>query len=120
MKIIVTSRGNDLSSKVDPRFGRASYFILYETSDNSFEVIDNNQNVQAAHGAGVQAAQVVVSKKPDMVVSGNFGPQAFEVLTAAGIKAATWAEGTVAEAVELAQNDQLTITNSATARGHRA
>ncbi len=117
MKIIVSSKGNDISSNVDPRFGRASYFIVYDTSDNSFEVIDNTQNAQAAHGAGVQTAQMVVSHNPAVVVSGNFGPQAFEILKAAGVNAVTWAEGTVADAVEKVKNNQLAYIEQATAKG---
>ena len=117
MKIIISSKGNDISSHVDPRFGRASYFIVFDTSDNSFEVIDNTSNAQAAHGAGVQTAQMVVPHKPAVVVSGNFGPQAFEILKAAGIKAATWAEGTVAEAIENVKNNQLAFVEKATAKG---
>ncbi|MDH3567576.1 MAG: dinitrogenase iron-molybdenum cofactor biosynthesis protein, partial [Desulfobacteraceae bacterium] len=31
MKIAVTSRGKDLDSPVDPRFGRAAYILVVDT-----------------------------------------------------------------------------------------
>ena len=118
MKIAVTSQGPDLTSKVDPRFGRAPYFLVFDTSDESFEVVSNEQNVNATQGAGIQAAENVAGKKVDMVVSGNFGPNAFRALEAAGIKAAQWTDGTVSEAIELARNDKLKISNKANVEGH--
>lgn len=118
MRIAVSSQGRDLDSMVDPRFGRTPYFIIYDTSDDSFEVLNNDQNVQAAQGAGVQAAQIVADKRVDIVISGNFGPKAFATLSAAGIKAATWAEGKVSQAIELARNDQLKPAGSPNVEGH--
>ena len=54
MKIVITAKGTALDSEIDPRFGRAQYFILYDTDDHSFSVLDNKQNLGAPQGAGVQ------------------------------------------------------------------
>ena len=118
MRIAVTSQGTDLSSKVDPRFGRASYFLVFDTTDESLEVVENSQNVNAAQGAGIQAAENIARKNVDVVVAGNFGPKAFRALEAAGIKAALWTDGTVSEAIELARNDKLKICDKANVEGH--
>ena len=118
MRIAVSSQGTELTSKVDPRFGRAQCFLVFDTSDKSLEVVENDQNVSAAQGAGIQAAENVAKKNVDMVVSGNFGPKAFRALDAAGVKTALWAEGTVSEAIELARNDKLTICDKANVEGH--
>ena len=118
MRIAVTSQGADLTSKVDPRFGRASYFLVFDTTDESFEVVENGQNVNAAQGAGVQAAENIARGNVDIVVAGNFGPKAFRALEAAGIKAAQWTDGTVAEAIELARNDKLKMCDKANVEGH--
>ncbi len=119
MKIAVSSQGVDSTSKVDPRFGRAACFLVFDTEDESIEVVNNDQNVNASHGAGIQAAEKVTSRNVDIVVSGDFGPKAFEALQAAGVKAAIWADGTVSEAIELARNNQLEILESASAGGKR-
>ena len=120
MIIAISSQGKELTSMVDPRFGRAQYFIVYDTSDDSFEVVANDQNVQAMQGAGVQAAENVAGRKVNMVISGNLGPRAFMALNAAGIKTATWSEGTVAEAIELAKADKLKLSDGANVEGHWA
>jgi predicted Fe-Mo cluster-binding NifX family protein len=118
MKIAVSSQGTDLTSPVDPRFGRAQYFLVFDTSDESFEVINNDQNVNAAQGAGIQAAENVARSNPDIVVAGNFGPKAFRALKAAGIKVALWADGSVAEAIELVRQNKLEIADQANVAGH--
>jgi predicted Fe-Mo cluster-binding NifX family protein len=110
--------GTDLTSSVDPRFGRASYFLIFDTNDESLEVVGNDQNVNAVQGAGIQAAENIVGKNVDMVVAGNFGPKAFMALDAAGIKVALFADGQVSEAIELAQKDKLKICNKANVEGH--
>jgi len=47
MKIAVTSKGKDLSSPVDPRFGRAAYILVVDTINFDFQVLDNDENVNA-------------------------------------------------------------------------
>ena len=118
MKIAVSSQGTDLESAVDLRFGRAPYFIIYDTDNQNLTAISNAENASSSQGAGVQAAQLVVGQKPDLVISGNFGPKAFAALNAAGIKTASWSEGTVKQAVDLAQSNQLKILDQPNVDGH--
>ena len=118
MRIAVAAQGSDVNSRVDPRFGRARSFLVIDTEDDSVEEVDNVQNLHAAQGAGIQAAENVARHKVDVVIAGNFGPKAFQALAAAGIKAASWADGTVVDAVELARNNKLTISDQANVRGH--
>ena len=118
MKIAVSAKGPDLSSHVDPRFGRAAYFIIYDTAGNAFEVLRNAENVAAAQGAGIQTAQLVANQSVDVVVSGNMGPKAFEALRAAGVRIVAWDRGTVAEAVELVRGGNFQTLDSANVQGH--
>ncbi len=118
MKIAVSSTGNSPDAAVDPRFGRAAYFIIYDTQTDQFVAIDNVQNLQAAQGAGVQAAQTVARQKVDVAISGNFGPKAFATLNAAGIKTALWAGGTVKDAIEQAKSGRLQFATRANVEGH--
>lgn len=100
MKVVVTATGEGLDSELDPRFGRASSFILFDTETGDTKAVDNSGGVQAAQGAGVQAAEVVSRLGAECVVTGHCGPKAFRALQAAGIEVYTGASGTVAEAVE--------------------
>lgn len=99
MKICVTSEGNNLDSKVDPRFGRCRYFIFADTDTLEFEALDN-PNIESMGGAGIQSAQLVAGKQVKAVLTGNVGPNAFQTLQAAGIEVFTNASGTIKEAIE--------------------
>jgi len=107
MKICVTSQGQDLSSEVDSRFGRGRYFIVYDDETESFEAIDNAQNVNAAGGAGVQSATAVAETGCEWVISGHMGPKALSVLRAADIRVATGASGSVADAISAFKDGKL-------------
>ncbi len=118
MRIAVASQGTDLDSKVDSRFGRAPYFVVYDTQTKESEAVTNSQNVNAAQGAGIQAAENVTAMNVDLVIAGNLGPKAFQALKAAGVKVALWTEGSVSEAIELAQSDKLETSDKANVEGH--
>jgi len=62
MKIAVSSKGTNLESQIDPRFGRASFLLVVDTDTMGFEVIDNSINVQAFKGAGIKAATSLADK----------------------------------------------------------
>ncbi len=64
------------------------------------EVHDNEVNLNAAQGAGIQTAQNVALLNVEAVLTGHLGPNAFRALSAAGIKAYTGLQGTVGEAIE--------------------
>ena len=120
MKIAVTSKGTELTSEVDPRFGRARYFIVMDTESDAFEAVDNEQNLNAAQGAGIQAAQKVAEADVEALISGNVGPRAFATLNAAGIKIYIGAEGTVADAAEQFKAGKLKAADDANVEGHWA
>jgi len=102
MKVLITATAPVLSAKVDERFGRAAYFIVAYTDKDGFEAIEN-ENVNAATGAGIAAAQKVAELNPDIVLTGNCGPKAEQILTAAKIKIRTGISGTVEDAIKSAK-----------------
>ena len=118
MKVAVTSRGMELDSEVDPRFGRARYFIVVDTDTGEFQTMDNAQNLNAAQGAGIQAAQQVAALGVEALLTGHCGPNAFRALSAGGIKIFAGAEGTVAEAIEQFKAGKLTPAEGADVQGH--
>jgi len=118
MKVAFTSQGADIASQVDPRFGRARFFIVVDTETGTAVAHDNAQNLNAAQGAGIQAAQNVVELEVEAVVTGNVGPKAFSVLEAGGIKMYIGATGSVENAVEQLKADRLECVTEANVEGH--
>ena len=99
MKVAISASGTDLSAQVDPRFGRCQYIIVVDTESLQFEAIDNT-NTMAGGGAGVATAQMVADKDVQAVLTGNCGPNAHRVLSAAGIAVATGVSGTIRDAID--------------------
>ncbi len=117
MKICVTATAGDLNAQVDPRFGRCQYLVFVDSDTMAFEAIPN-EAITAPGGAGIQAAQTVVNKGGNVVISGNIGPNAFQVLSTAGVKIATGAYGTVKEAVEMYKAGRLNEAGISTVAAH--
>lgn len=117
MKIVVTSLGETVDSSVDQRFGRAQYFILYDTETEEWSAHDNKQNLEAAQGAGIQAGQKVVELGAKAVITGHCGPKAFATLTAGEIDIYQEATGTVKEAIDAFQKGKLNKAEKADVEG---
>ena len=100
MKLCVTSTGQHLDDRVDPRFGRSQYFMIVDSDSLQFEAIQNPA-FSSGGGAGIQAAQAVANKGAEVVLTGNVGPNAFNTLQAAGLKIIVGlVDTTVKEAIE--------------------
>ena len=106
MKVAVSADGKDLDARADMRFGRAACFVVCDTGSGEWTAIDNGATA-AAHGAGVRAAQTVIDSGAKAVITGNIGPNAMEVLTAAGISIYAGDERTVGELLEAYKSGSL-------------
>lgn len=120
MKIAISSSGRTLDSPVDSRFGRAAFFIVVDPATGAFEAHDNAQNLNAAQGAGIQAAETVSRLGATVVITGHCGPKAFRTLQAAGIKIMLGADGTVNDAVERFKKGELKPGDSPDVESHWA
>ena len=118
MKIAFTTSGNDLNSPMDSRFGRAAAFLIYDLETETFEIVDNSQTLNAAQGAGIQAAETVVRAGAKALVTGHCGPKAFRVLSAAGVKIYTTDCATVSLALEQYKQSKLQEADSADVESH--
>jgi len=118
MKIAVSSTGDELISEMDPRFGRATYFIVVDPKTLEYEAVENAQNLNLPQGAGIQAAKTIVDNKVDVLISGNCGPKAFDVLNAADIKVVTGAKGRVIDAITQYKNGHLEAVGGPNVEGH--
>jgi predicted Fe-Mo cluster-binding NifX family protein len=118
MKIAITSSGTTLDDAIDPRFGRASYFLVYDTESGALETVENRQNLNAAQGAGIQAGQSVAATGAKVLLTGNCGPKAFRVLRQAGIGVFVQVSGTVRQAIDDWKAGKLTAADEANVEGH--
>jgi predicted Fe-Mo cluster-binding NifX family protein len=116
MKIAVTSTGERLDSHVDPRFGRAPFFLIGDTETMEFVAIENEN--AAVGAAGIGAAKLVVDQGAEAVLTGNCGPNAERTMSAAGVKLYTGVTGTVTQAVELLKSGKLTATEEPNVQAH--
>ena len=105
MKIAISASNPDLSSPVDPRFGRCPYFLIVDPETMKFEALEN-PNVSSASGAGIQSAQFISDKEVQAVLTGSCGPNAFQTLQAAGVEVIVGITGTVQEAVQQYKSGQ--------------
>jgi predicted Fe-Mo cluster-binding NifX family protein len=117
MKICVSAESNNLEAPIDPRFGRCPYFVIVDSETMQFEAVPNVAS-GATGGAGIQAAQTIANKGAKVLITGNVGPNAFQALSAAGIKIVTGAFGTVREVVEKYKRGELRETGAPTVGGH--
>jgi len=109
MKVCITSTGNNLESQIDPRFGRCQYFIVWDDANDTFEAIAN-PNIDAGSGAGIQSAQLVVTKKPSVLITGEVGPKAEKVLLAAKLHIITGESGSIKEIIEKYKDNKIKNT----------
>ena len=84
MKICITSLEETLQSKIDSRFGRTEYFIIYDTKTQETEIIKNPYT--EGGGAGTKASQLMIDKGVNLIISGGLGPNAKFAIKQAGIK----------------------------------
>ncbi len=117
MKIAISSSGKTLDSLVDSRFGRAEYFIIIETENMNFEVLDN-ENAISGGGSGISTAKMVIDADAKAVLTGNCGPNAQKTLSAANIKLYTGVSGIVSEAIESFKKGELKEASSANVSSH--
>ena len=117
MKICVTAMSDRIDAQVDRRFGRCAYFVIVDADTMEYEAV-SNKGVNAMGGAGIQAAQSVVDKGIDVVLTGNIGPNAYQVLSAAGTQIITGVTGTIQEEVARFKRGEYTAISQPTVHGH--
>lgn len=112
MKIAVSAVGQNKESLLDRRFGRCDYFLIYDTETGEFKSIGNN-GVSSGGGAGIAAASQVIEENVSAIITGNLGPNAFELVEKAGIKTYSCEALPAFRVVEMFQKNQLSEINIA-------
>lgn len=117
MNICITSRGKEKESSIDSRFGRCSYFFLYDTDTSAHRII-SNEALKNAGGAGIRSAQLMSDEKIDAVLTGQVGPNAYEALEAANISVYTGIKGTIESVISNFLSNQYWKSTKATVLAH--
>lgn len=118
MKIAVSAVEASAEALVDQRFGRAKAFMLFDSDTNTWQPLENTTQLNAAQGAGIQAAEMLARSGVGVVLTGHCGPKAFRTLSAAGIEVFTEVNGTVSEAVDAYLSGKLTAASGPDVEGH--
>ena len=118
MKVAISTSGNSLDSPVDPRFGRATGFLVVDTETQAITYASNEQNLSLAQGAGIQAAMNVANTGAKAVITGHVGPKAFTALSQGNIAIYLAQGGTVAQALAALAAGTLEPANGADKPGH--
>jgi predicted Fe-Mo cluster-binding NifX family protein len=118
MKVVVTAGGPGIEESFDTRFGRAAYFIVCDLENGAWECHPNTQNLEAAQGAGIQAAQSIRRLGASALITGHVGPKAFRVLDANGIKIFSAQASTAQEALNAYKGGLLSAMAAPDVEGH--
>jgi predicted Fe-Mo cluster-binding NifX family protein len=118
MKIILTATSPSIDSNIDARFGRGAHLIVVDPETLEWQAYPN-PGVGAPGGAGTLAAQFVANLHAEAVISGDFGPNAYDALQAAGVAMYLFgASTTVKEAIEHFRAGQLERVGAPNGQGH--
>jgi predicted Fe-Mo cluster-binding NifX family protein len=118
MIVAVSTNGDNLESAiVDPRFGRCNNFMIINSKDLSYYIVDNQAKYEG-HGAGISAAQFIINERVEAVISGNIGPNAYQTLNAANVKMYIY-NGQIINAIKELQENSLKQVTQPTRPGSR-
>ncbi|NLP46413.1 MAG: diguanylate cyclase [Epulopiscium sp.] len=120
MKIAISTTGKNSDSVLDMRFGRCEYFQIYDTKAGKIIILENKGRLSSG-GAGIAASNQLIDEKVDVIITGNLGPNAFELIAAEGIKAykcKSIAINSVLEKYNNGELEEITISGPAHHGGH--
>ena len=87
MKIAVSTGKGGLDDMVFPVFGRCQSFTIVEADKEiKGSSVIPNPAMSAVGGAGIMAAQAIIDKGINAVITGNCGPNAYRIFAQAGIR----------------------------------
>jgi len=118
MQVVVTAQASGLDASVSPLFGRCPAYVFVDTETMEADSV-GNPAASAAGGAGIQAAQFVLGRQPDAIITGNLGPNANGVIMASGVKVYRHSgSGTVRDAVAACVDGKLEAMSGSNVAGH--
>lgn len=110
MKIAIPVNGKDMEDGVCLSFGRAPYYLFYET-DTDEAVFSSNEAAVSQGGAGIRASQFIADNNVKAAIAPQCGENAASVLTQAGIEIYSSVSGSIKENIEAFKNGELELLN---------
>lgn len=108
MKIAIPVDNKDAESGVCPSFGRAPYFLFYNTVTHESSFLDNSAAASQG-GAGIRAAQVIADHGVNALLTPRCGENAEEVLSKAEVPVYKTIPGTARQNIDAFIADQLIL-----------
>lgn len=116
MKVAISADGKNEKANVDERFGRCPYFVIVDTNEMEFESIEN-EHADESHGVAPQVVQSLSKMDIEAVITENIGPNGYQTLQSADIKAYK-GSGKISKAVERLKEGELEVMENQTVKGH--
>jgi predicted Fe-Mo cluster-binding NifX family protein len=109
MKVLIAAQGPTLDDQVAKRFGHASYYLILDSDTLEVRVLHNTGHDES-HSIIPRAAREGVT----VAITGNIGPQAFELSGSCQIQVALARKMSAKEALQKLRSDQLRILEAPT------
>lgn len=118
MKIAIPVNNRSMESGVSESFGRAPYFLFYDTEVKSSVFIENSAATSPS-GTGNKAAQIIIDYQADACLTPRCGQKAADVLKMAKIKLFQTTSDSIKENVAQFMNGELPVLEKIHAGYHR-
>lgn len=117
MIIAMTSTDSKKDALLDPRLGRCSIFAFYDSENDHWSFLPNPGALQGS-GAGVKAAQFLIEQNAGVLLTGELGPKASQILNGTEIKVYSLPEIPLTEALAQYLAGKAKEISKATVRPH--
>lgn len=108
MKIAIPAEDKSMDKSVYVSFGRAPYFLLYNTKTKESEYLDNSAILNQG-GAGIRAAQVIADNSVKALITPRCGENAEKVLSSAEVLIYKSIDGTIKENIDAFCDEKLSL-----------
>ncbi len=105
MKVAITSKEPNLTSKVSLQFTNSKYWIIFDTCDKSFEIFTNRGNTSDYFESQSEIVNRLSNKNIDIVVSGYISQGSLRALIDADIKHYNWRDDTISDVIEMIEKE---------------
>lgn len=108
MKIAIPVLDKTMETAVSPSFGRAPYFLFYDTID-SMPIFMENEAAMSPGGAGIKAAESIAKNNVTVVITPSCGQNAADVLKGANIAIYKSTDESLVKTIESFKKDELKL-----------